>query len=255
MKVSLKIKFKNSVEERSLEWGHQVIIGRSSQANWKIEDDKISGKHCRIYLKKDRLEITDLDSKNGVYLNGIRIEQSEMFVGDEVKMGDALITLEESSVDAEASDFLTFPGPFRDRMNYELKADFTGARIQNQMANRKLSVVPKVNLDESHAREVALRKKIKSKIKLSKQEIRTRHKVTAFGATLVDLLILFTVLFIPVFLVGNFVPASATKIQKIYILLALETLNIAVYLMINHKISKFTVGEKLAGIQKLYLQQ
>ena len=166
MKVALKIVNKGSTNEHIMSLGNMIALGRSSKCDLQVDDDKMSGRHCRFTLKADRLEIADLDSKNGTYLNGIRIEQSEVFIGDEVKIGETVITLEEKNTDGEALSALTFPGPKKDRLSYELKADFTGARIQNQIANKRLSVTPKVNFESSHAKEVEVRKKIKSKIRI-----------------------------------------------------------------------------------------
>jgi pSer/pThr/pTyr-binding forkhead associated (FHA) protein len=255
MKITLKIAFRNGVQMKELSLGQVMVIGRNSKCDCRLFDDKVSGQHCRFYLKKDRLEITDLESKNGLYLNGIRIEQSEMFIGDEVRLGDTVVTLEEQKVDAEAADLLTFPGHFKDRMNYELKADFTGARIQNQLSNKRLSVIPKIRMNESHVREVDLRKKIQSRIKLSKQEIRSRFKFQAFLATIFDSTALFLILSIPVFLISQLVPGTATKEQKLYALVTLMGLGGSTFFLVNFKVSKFTVGEKLSGIKERYLNQ
>lgn len=255
MKVNIKVKLKDSQLDHTLGMGQMIAIGRSSKCDFQIEDEKISGRHCRFYLKSDRLEVTDLDSKNGTYLNGIRIEQSEVFVGDEVKIGDSVITFVEENFDEEALNMLTFPGPLRDRMSYELKVDFTGARIQNQMANKNLSVVPKVNYEASHAREVDLRRKFKSKIKLSKQEVRSRNKAVAFVASLMDAVVMFAILCLPIIIVNKFVPASLGKDQKLASIVILELAFIGLFFITNFKLAKFTVGEKISGIQRIYLKQ
>lgn len=255
MKVNLQITHNGNKKEHELVLGQIVAIGRSSKCEFQLDDQKISGRHCRFYLKTDRLEVTDLDSKNGTYLNGIRIETSEVFVGDEIKIGDTLITLKEESFDKEALELLTFPGPFKDRMSYELKIDFTGARIQNQQANKRLSVTPKVNIDASHAREIDLRKKARSKVKVSKQEIRSRHKISAFFASAFDALIMFFIMSLPLLLLNKFVPGTMTKNQKMISIIILEIACVGIYFMSNFKISKFTIGERLSGIQEKYNKQ
>lgn len=255
MKVSLKIVNKGSSKEQTITLGQMIAVGRSSKCDFQVEDEKISGRHCRFYLKKDRLEVTDLDSKNGTYLNGIRIESSEVFVGDEIRIGDTIVTLQDGNFDQEALDVLTFPGPLKDRMSYELKIDFTGARIQNQQANKNLSVIPKVNLDASHAKEIDLRKRAKSKLKVSKQEIRARHKFAAFLSSLLDAFVMFVIMCLPLLLMNKFVPGTMSKNQKLISILILEVASVGIFFMSNFKIAKFTIGERLFGIQEKYQKQ
>lgn len=254
MKVALKIKCKGSLSEHEIGLNGAVAIGRSSKAEIQLDDEKISGRHCRFFLKRDRLELTDIDSKNGTYLNGIRIEQSEVFIGDEVKIGDTVITLEEKHMSPDSVDALTFPGPFKDRMVYELKADFTGARIQNQVQHSRLNT-NRESADASRIREIDLRKKVKSKVKVSKQEIRSRHKILSTVASLIDAFLAFTALCLPLLLISKVLPSGFDKNAKLFVLLGLEVVSMTTYFIFNFKISKFTIGEKITGIEKYYLEQ
>jgi hypothetical protein len=249
MKVSLRFKYKGIIKDHPIPLSNSCIVGRSGSCDFQTEDEKVSGRHSRFFLKYDRLEIIDLDSKNGTYLNGIRIENSEMFMGDEVRVGETIITLEESNVDSEALDALTFPGPAKDRMSYELKADFTGARIQNQHPDQKGNIQASV----SHAREIDLRKKIKSKLKLSKQEIRVRNKKASQLATILDVAAMLSVLSIPLFITSQM--ANTDQDQQFNLLVAMEGVAIAIFYFVNFKKSKFSVGEKLSGLEKLYKKQ
>ncbi len=254
MKVALKIKCKGSISEHEIGLNGAIAIGRSSKAEVQLDDEKISGRHCRFFLKRDRLELTDIDSKNGTYLNGIRIEQSEVFIGDEVKIGDTVISLEEKHMTPDSVDALTFPGPFKDRMVYELRADFTGARIQNQVQNSRKKTF-RDSAEDSRIREIDLRKKVKSKVKVSKQEIRSRHKILSTISSLIDSFLAFTVLCLPLLLISKVIPAGFDKNAKLFVLIGLEVVAITTYYIFNFRISKFTIGEKISGIEKYYLEQ
>lgn len=254
MKVALKINYKGSLSEDEIGLNSSATLGRSSKSEIQVDDEKISGLHCRLLLKRDKLEITDLDSKNGTYLNGIRIEQSEIFIGDEIKIGDTLVTLEEKHMSPDSIEVLTFPGPYKDRLNYELKADFTGARIQNQLSN-KVTYVTKASNQASHAKEIDLRKKVKSKLKVSKQEIRSRHKFLSAVSSMIDLFMAFTILCLPFLLISKLIPVDFEKDIKIIVLIGLEVVAIAIYYILNFRLSKFTFGEKISGIEKKYLNQ
>lgn len=254
MKVTLKFTGSDGSKEHTLNMGETVLIGRSTEADVQFSYSNISGKHFRLTLKNDRLELQDLESKNGTYLNGIRIDQSEVFIGDEIRFGSVSIKLEDSHVDDEANKILTFPGPFKDRISNELKMDFTGARLKNQQESKKPGAARR-KMDESQLMEIAVRKKFKSKIRLSKEQIRSKYKLTALMATLFDIVFLFCILAIPVILMSHTVPETMPKKTRAFLFFSLEGIFIGAYYLTNFKVAKFTMGEKLLGIQKYYLEQ
>ncbi len=61
MKVALKIKCKGSLSEHEVGLNGAVAIGRSSKAEIQLDDEKISGCHCRFFLQRARIDLTDLD--------------------------------------------------------------------------------------------------------------------------------------------------------------------------------------------------
>lgn len=252
MKISLRLTSKENVIDILLSEDQSKVFGRSSSADVKLDDTKVSGKHCQIVLNKEKLEITDLDSKNGTYLNGIQIEQAQIFLGDEIKIGDSIITVIENKADKEASKILAFAGEENNQELNELRLDFTGARIKNQRATRDDDPVLSINY---HAREVELRKKAKSKIKLSKKEIRLKNKSVSAVATLADAGIMFLIFIIPLFIVSYTVPMEMKKSYRLLVFLVIETMAIPTFILKNFKTAKFTFGERLSGIQKLYEKQ
>ncbi|WPU65312.1 FHA domain-containing protein [Peredibacter starrii] len=244
MKVVFKIKSKGVQSEHTMEMNTTVNIGRSRSAQISLQDEKISGNHCSFFLKRDRLELTDKDSKNGTYLNGIRIEQSEVFIGDQIRVGDTLITIEEDKMSPDSVDILTFPGPKKDRIDYALKADFTGARIQNQQYHERIQKTAEA---ASHEKEVFLRLKAKSKIRLDKHELRARYKMRSLIATMFDgVLIVFFFVF-PIFVFSKqLIPA---------ILLGAGVVSAVSFFFITFKKMRFTLGEQITGIEDLYKKQ
>jgi pSer/pThr/pTyr-binding forkhead associated (FHA) protein len=223
-----------------------------------IEDGKMSGKHCRMLLKEDRLEIFDLSSKNGTYLNGIRIDQSEVFIGDELRMGDTFVTLLASKLEPVVIDILTFPGPFKERMQYELKADFTGAREKNQEWNKKH---PEDKSTVFSSQEVEVRKKAKTRIRLSKDEIRSKSPLLSSLSFVIDLTILLAMILLPVYLINRFSQHGFLGISgvhfasgKIAYISVLEIVVIGIYLA-SQKYMKYTIGERISGIEDLHEKQ
>lgn len=58
------------------------LVGRSSNCHIKLMAQGVSKEHCEIHLNKDRILIVDLNSSNGTYVNGTRIQRSEIRYGE-----------------------------------------------------------------------------------------------------------------------------------------------------------------------------
>jgi hypothetical protein len=65
-----------------------TCIGRGEDCDVSFEDSLVSRRHARIVLQGDAAVIEDLDSRNGVLVNGKRIDRPERLVdGDRVRIG------------------------------------------------------------------------------------------------------------------------------------------------------------------------
>jgi hypothetical protein len=71
-----------------------VTIGRSAEANLQIADTLISRVHCVIRADDDKFVIHDLNSRNGTWVNGAKIKQVTLQLGDIIKVGDTWLTFE-----------------------------------------------------------------------------------------------------------------------------------------------------------------
>lgn len=65
----------------------ETVIGRSTSCGIFVPDRRISREHCRVYFEGERLFLEDLQSHNGVFVNGQRVGRAELFNGDLVRMG------------------------------------------------------------------------------------------------------------------------------------------------------------------------
>ncbi len=72
--------------------GQQFLIGRTREAGVCIPHTSVSKKHVLVEKKGPRFVYRDLGSKNGVYLNGFRMDQGALDDGDELRVGSLLIT-------------------------------------------------------------------------------------------------------------------------------------------------------------------
>ncbi len=69
----------------------QVVLGRASDSDLRLEDDLVSRRHLRLWLGPHGLCLEDLDSRNGTFLNGCPISRQVMQEEDEVKLGDTTL--------------------------------------------------------------------------------------------------------------------------------------------------------------------
>ena len=67
------------------------IFGRSANLNFKILSVGISKEHCCIDVFKDKYIITDLKSSNGTFLNGVKIQQAQLKLGDKISLFDVIM--------------------------------------------------------------------------------------------------------------------------------------------------------------------
>jgi pSer/pThr/pTyr-binding forkhead associated (FHA) protein len=63
-------------------------IGRATGADFVLDAALVSRVHCRITaLPTGELEVTDLDSTNGTFVNGARISTARLTAGDRLRLG------------------------------------------------------------------------------------------------------------------------------------------------------------------------
>ncbi|MEW6365070.1 MAG: FHA domain-containing protein [Acidobacteriota bacterium] len=77
------------------------VIGRGEDADYRLEHSSVSRRHCRIDPLADCLELIDLGSRNGTWLNAIRIHEGRMRVGDQLGIGAFKFVLKKGGDDGE----------------------------------------------------------------------------------------------------------------------------------------------------------
>jgi pSer/pThr/pTyr-binding forkhead associated (FHA) protein len=66
-----------------------LTIGRSSEADVRIEDRYASAVHARVYSRGASYYVEDMNSTNGTFLNGAMLDgEAELSDLDEIKIGD-----------------------------------------------------------------------------------------------------------------------------------------------------------------------
>ena len=73
-------------------------IGRATGADFIVDAPLVSRVHCRLTASADgSLEVRDLDSTNGTFINGERIDKRQLTSGDRLGVGRIeLVALSET---------------------------------------------------------------------------------------------------------------------------------------------------------------
>ncbi|MFL5833781.1 MAG: FHA domain-containing protein [Solirubrobacterales bacterium] len=72
-----------------------LSIGRSKEADVRIDDRYASSIHARVFSREGRFFVEDMSSTNGTLLNGATLQgEAEAIDGDTVQIGDTIFRLE-----------------------------------------------------------------------------------------------------------------------------------------------------------------
>jgi pSer/pThr/pTyr-binding forkhead associated (FHA) protein len=67
--------------------GSIKTIGRSSGAEFMVDAALVSRLHCRLAAGATGLQVRDLDSTNGTFVNGKRVDEATLSEGDRLGVG------------------------------------------------------------------------------------------------------------------------------------------------------------------------
>jgi pSer/pThr/pTyr-binding forkhead associated (FHA) protein len=68
--------------------GNIKTIGRAPHADFVVDATLASRLHCRLAAGAAELEVVDLDSTNGTYVNGQRVTRAALTPGDRLGVGE-----------------------------------------------------------------------------------------------------------------------------------------------------------------------
>lgn len=80
---------------RRYEVGPTTLIGRGDRADFRLDDEIISRLHARIAKKHDGYVIDDLESRNGVFVNGEQVTTHRLSFGDRIGVGSTVMLFVE----------------------------------------------------------------------------------------------------------------------------------------------------------------
>jgi membrane-bound lytic murein transglycosylase D len=92
---------------RELRFSNSFYIGRDPSCEVQLADSQVSRRHAEVYRAQDRWLIRDLQSSNGLFVNGARVADSPIEAGAAVQLGAGGPTLQIRSEARQVSSTLT----------------------------------------------------------------------------------------------------------------------------------------------------
>lgn len=74
----------------------KTVLGRDATCDIVLDDPEVSRQHTKIYIINDRMQIKDMQSSNGTFLNSMKVEKMcDLAPGDQIIIGPNLFMLEQ----------------------------------------------------------------------------------------------------------------------------------------------------------------
>ena len=243
MRLTIKLHGPYSVEEVPLEPQATIVLGRSRRADHTLLDQSVSSSHCQLVYEENRLFIRDLESKNGTFVNGVRIESSPIYVGDEVRLGKTKVTVVQEKSDQEALKLLKSEAKV-EKKNNDLKLDFTGLRHATEFAE----LAQKYSNNSPHP--MANRPFHRSPSE--RRAPSNSKKMLSSLASTIDLILCLLSISAPLLLLNILLMMDIpyVKENRLITLVISEVVIVGAFLVTNFWILKNSLGEKFVGLDK-----
>ncbi len=76
-----------------LSTGAIKTVGRAPRADFILDVALVSRLHCRLTAGDETLEVVDLQSTNGTFVNDARVERADLKLGDRLRVGRVELTV------------------------------------------------------------------------------------------------------------------------------------------------------------------
>jgi serine/threonine protein kinase len=95
----------------TLQPGMGMMLGRAMTAQYRLHDLSVARSHCEITIEDDQVTVADFDSADGTFLNGKRIENAVMKLGDILKVGGSELRLHSNDFPMNPAKSASSEGP------------------------------------------------------------------------------------------------------------------------------------------------
>ncbi|HEY7169332.1 MAG TPA: FHA domain-containing protein [Vicinamibacterales bacterium] len=77
--------------------GSIKTVGRARRADFVLDAALVSRLHCRLEAGDEALEVVDLESTNGTFVNDKRVSRAKLVSGDRLRVGRVELEVEQVS--------------------------------------------------------------------------------------------------------------------------------------------------------------
>jgi pSer/pThr/pTyr-binding forkhead associated (FHA) protein len=77
--------------------GAVKTVGRAPRADFILDAALVSRLHCRLTATAENLEVVDLSSTNGTFVNDRRVEKASLAAGDRLRIGRVELKVERAA--------------------------------------------------------------------------------------------------------------------------------------------------------------
>lgn len=79
-------------------------VGRDREADLCLDERHVSRQHCELQHVEDAVVVRDMDSKNGTYVNGLKVSEAVLKPGDKLTVGAISFIVEYQPHERTSSD-------------------------------------------------------------------------------------------------------------------------------------------------------
>jgi hypothetical protein len=128
----------------------RLTIGRGEENDIRLNHSTVSRQHTLVFMQNGQAFVQDMESRNGTYLNGERVEEAPLSSGDIVWVGDvALRFLQEKD-----QDLMDVGGETQELSHTDLSRGLAGGELPARF-KEAISKIPFLsNLPEEELAEV-----------------------------------------------------------------------------------------------------
>ena len=76
---------------------NELIIGRGEKATLTLDSEEVSRSHAKLTRNEGEYTIEDMESRNGIVLNGLKVHAAVLRDGDQVQLGDVVLSYREGT--------------------------------------------------------------------------------------------------------------------------------------------------------------
>ena len=118
--------------------GETIVVGRSARCDVVLDDDLASREHCKISFEGGAVFVEDMNSRNGVLVNGLPLEERQrLHHGDQVTAGRSVLVVSRRAHAPKVSGEIT-PSPDRRAPSEEMTSTGSVAEILSGSARLAL---------------------------------------------------------------------------------------------------------------------